>query len=191
MRLVVTTLSVLATSLGWSGVALAAERALVSMRPTAGLGCACDISSKVLPDYVMTPGSNFQRTRAVEARIGRLVASGVRLDLADFTSASLPNARFTGSILRGATFRNARLHKSDFTAAVVTAVDFTGAQLPGADLQSAIGLTRAQLKSACGDAQTKLPEGMSIATCATDAALTSLPRTGSDPAGTGPASTGR
>ncbi len=175
MRLVFNTVSVLAASWACLGVAAAAERALVSMRPTAGLGCACDLSSKVLPDYVMTPGSNFQRTRAIEARIQRLVAAGVRLDWADFTSASLPNARFTGTILRGATFRNAHLPKSDFTAAVVTEVDFTGAQLRGADLQSAIGLTREQLKSACGDAETKLPEGMSIATCPPDAELTSLP----------------
>ena len=175
MRFVVNSLKVLTCVWACSGPALAAERALVSMRPTAGLGCACDLSSKVLPDYVMTPGSNFQRTRAVEARIQRLVAAGVRLDQADFTSANLPNARFTGTILRGATFRNARLPNSDFTSAVVTSVDFTGAQLRGADLQTAIGLTRAQLKSACGDAQTKLPEGMSITVCPSDAELTALP----------------
>lgn len=178
MRISVNTLWIIAAT--WvctgalSGAATAAERALVSMRPTAGLGCACDLSSKVLPDYVMTPGSNFQRTRAVEARIQRLVAAGVRLDQADFTSASLPGARFTGTILRGATFRNARLPNSDFTAAVVTAVDFTGAQLRGADLESAIGLTREQLKSACGDGETKLPEGMTIAICPADADLVSL-----------------
>lgn len=178
MRISVNTLWIIASiwvcSGALSGAALAAERALVSMRPTAGLGCACDLSSKVLPDYVMTPGSNFQRTRAVEARIQRLVAAGVRLDQADFTSASLPGARFTGTILRGATFRNARLQNSDFTAAVVTSVDFTGAQLRGADLGSAIGLTREQLKSACGDAETKLPEGMTIAICPADADLVSL-----------------
>jgi uncharacterized protein YjbI with pentapeptide repeats len=52
-----------------------------------------------------------------------------------------------------------------FTAAMVKNADFTGARLQGADLTEAIGLTQAQLNAACGDDETRLPEGMTIPAC--------------------------
>ncbi len=57
---------------------------------------------------------------------------------ADLSNASLADARLFGADLRNA--------------------DFIGAELRGADLRNAKGLTREQLDSACGDADTKLPE---------------------------------
>ena len=41
----------------------------------------------------------------------------------------------------------------------------SGAHLSGADLHDAKNLTQTQLELACGDADTKLPEGLTIKPC--------------------------
>lgn len=142
-----------------------ADPVLVSLQPTASGVCACDLSNKVMASFRMAPGSNFKRTRAVDARIGALEAAGVNLEGADFTDAKLPNARFTGAVLRAASFRGAKLARSDFTRAELAEADFTGAALPGADLETAMHLTAAQLRNACGDASTRLPDGLTLPDC--------------------------
>jgi len=146
-----------------------ADPVLVSLRPTAGGVCACDFSNKVIARFKMTPGSDFEGTRAVEARIGKLDAAGVNLEDADFSHAVLPGARFAGAVLRAASFRGAKLHASDFTRAELAEADFTDAELVGADLETALHLTQAQLQGACGDSETKLPEGLWLPACGLDA----------------------
>lgn len=151
----------------------------VVMRPHASGQCACDFSKRVLNHYVITPNSDFGGTRAVEATMRGLVAAGVKLSRADFSSAVLTDARFTGSILRQVQFRNAKLHNSDFTRADLSGADFSGADLSGADLETASGLTAAQLEDACGDARTKLPIGLSVPLCpSAEGALPTADETG-------------
>lgn len=151
---------------GWAGHAVAEQPVSVSLRPTASGVCKCDLSRKTYRNgYVMTPGSKFQGTRAIEARIQGLDASGVDLSRADFSFAFLPNARFTGAILREAIFRDARLPEADFTRAELQGVDFTGAQLQDADLATAMHLTQPQLERACGNHNTRLPPGLRVPAC--------------------------
>ena len=64
--------------------------------------------------------------------------------------ASLVRANLREANLRGANLQRAFLEL---------------AKLQGADLRYAGGLTQEQLDSACGDAETKLPPGMSIKPC--------------------------
>jgi len=160
-----TFLTLFTAAAGWAGHALA-EPLLVSLRPTASGVCKCDLSRKTYRNgYVMTPGSKFQGTRAVEARIQGLEASGVDLSRADFSFAFLPDARFTGAILRDAVFRDARLPEADFTRAELEGADFTGAKLQDADLATAMHLTQPQLVGACGNRNTRLPPGLHIPAC--------------------------
>src|SRR5579863_10292730 len=67
----------------------------------------------------------------------------------------------------GASFRNADLSNADFAHAKLDNADFAGARLSsasfrGADLSHVKGLTQMQLDEACGDAATKLPQGLSV-----------------------------
>lgn len=102
-------------------------------------------------------------------------ASGafIRLAGADLSGANLAgfsacyDQDFTGAILRGANLSGAKLCASNWNRA-----DLTGANLSGADLTYPLELQQAQLDRACGDLQTKLPDGFAIAPCVADAAPT-------------------
>lgn len=173
-----TILTLFTVAAGWTGQAAAEQPVQVSLRPTASGVCKCDLSRKTYRNgYVMTPGSKFQGTRAVEARIQGLDASGVDLARADFSFAVLPNARFTGAILRDAVFRGARLAEADFTRAELQGADFTGAHLQDADLATAMHLTQPQLEGACGNHKTRLPQGLRVPAC-----IDALPEAGETPA---------
>jgi uncharacterized protein YjbI with pentapeptide repeats len=75
---------------------------------------------------------------------------GARLRRADLRRASLRGAQLMGADLRGA-----RLQRADLTGA-----DLRNARLDGADLRGALFLTPAQVRSARGDAGTRLPAGL-------------------------------
>jgi len=57
--------------------------------------------------------------------------------------------------LTNASLSSARLINADLSGAILL-----GANLSGADLSRARNLTQTQLDAACGDANTKLPEGL-------------------------------
>lgn len=94
-------------------------------------------------------------------------ATGAHFDVAD---GRLMFVCLSDDDFSGASFRNADLSGSDFDRARLAYADFTGATLAythfkGADLSRAKGLTQQQLDSACGDADTKLPQGLSVKSC--------------------------
>ncbi len=72
---------------------------------------------------------------------------GAHLDRINFTGASLMRASLDGARLCGAQLNGAHLD---------------GAMLVAADLERVTGLTQEQLNTACGDAETKLPDGWTI-----------------------------
>ncbi|MDD9945310.1 MAG: pentapeptide repeat-containing protein [Myxococcales bacterium] len=72
------------------------------------------------------------------------------LGFADLRVANLRGANLRGANLRGANLQDTNLHR---------------AQLERADLRRAKSLTQAQLDTACGDADTKLPEGLTVKPC--------------------------
>lgn len=105
------------------------------------------------------------------ANLKKANLSYTRLD-----AALLHNADLTGAILVGANLRliewvdNLKLRDVDargaiFRYATLNGVDFTGANLSGADFTRAKGLNNAQLSRACGNAKTKLPQGLTIPFC--------------------------
>lgn len=111
--------------------------------------------------------------------------SRAHLNQADFGNAELPDADFTQARLRGASFAGAkamrvnflradlrgaslayaRLDDADFTQADMEGAVLENAVLSGANLSQARKLTAAQLRTACGDAQTRLPVGLRVRNC--------------------------
>ncbi|WP_088043471.1 pentapeptide repeat-containing protein [Bacillus sp. EAC] len=75
----------------------------------------------------------------------------------DLMGANLKGADLRGANLRGAYLIAADLRKADLRMADLIGVDFRDADLSGADLTGSIFLTQAQINSAKGDDQTKLP----------------------------------
>ncbi len=72
-------------------------------------------------------------------------------------------AKFKGADLRGANFRGAYLIAADLRGADLRKADLIGADLrdadlSGADLIDSLFLTQAQVNSAKGDADTRLPQ---------------------------------
>jgi uncharacterized protein YjbI with pentapeptide repeats len=106
-------------------------------------------------------GADFTNAGAAEAKF-----TDARLADAQFVLTRAENADFSAADLRRANFTLARLDAADFAGANLRGAQFDRARLPGADLAKARNLTQAQLRFACGDADTKLPRGLRIRRCA-------------------------
>jgi hypothetical protein len=85
--------------------------------------------------------------------IGRRTEGPGEIDLA--------NVRIPGADLNGANLRGANLYYASLIIADLRGTDLTKADLTGANLTGA-KLIQAQLDEACGDANTMLPEGLTI-----------------------------
>lgn len=125
--------------------------------------------------------ADCDRARFSGARFGSVDASRAALEEADFSNAEAQDAVFTQAMLvrakfigakapranflradlQGASFAFARLEEADFTQADLRGADFSHAVLSGANFGDARNLDRTKFVGACGDAQTKLPRGMS------------------------------
>lgn len=112
--------------------------------------------------------------------------SGLSANGASFRGAELQRSNFTNAALVGSTFEKAELGRADFagaglggnvfkfanlarasfkTARIEAPLDFSGAymfltRIEGTDLSGATGLTQAQVDLTCGDAETRLPAGL-------------------------------
>ena len=95
---------------------------------------------------------------------------GGNLTGADFDNARLVLMCMSFANFKGATFRGADLSGANLAHAILAGADLTGAQMTitsikGTDLTRARGLTQKQLDAACGDADTKVPAGMTVKIC--------------------------
>ena len=115
-------------------------------------------------------GASLVRSRLEGANLTWATLEGTdlgeaRLEGADLRRARLKGARLDGARLEGANLGWARLEDADLRGARLADAEFGGARLQGADLREASGLTRFQFTFACGDARTRLPDGLAIRTC--------------------------
>ncbi len=85
---------------------------------------------------------------------------------ANFTGANISGSDFTKATLDKAVFHRAVLFETHLERASLVHTDFSDA-----DLSMATGLTQKQLDQACGNEATKLPEELTLITCAEKAAL--------------------
>ena len=104
------------------------------------------------------------------ADLSNTCVKGRDLHDADFDGADAHLMCMSYADFSGASFRGADLSAANLAHAKLDGADMTGARLTitslkGTDLSRAIGLTQAQLDQACGDAETKVPEGLSVRTC--------------------------
>jgi DNA-binding NarL/FixJ family response regulator len=94
-------------------------------------------------------------------------ATGTRFVGADLAVARLRHARLVACQFAGASLKGADLAGADLSGAQMGDADLSGAillgaQLAGADLAGVVGLTQGQLDDVAGDAQTRLPPGLSL-----------------------------
>jgi hypothetical protein len=83
--------------------------------------------------------------------------AGSDLRGADFIGKDLAGADLRGASLRGAHVIGADVRWADLRTTDLLGADLRGARLDGADLSGALFLTRSQVRSAIGDAATRLP----------------------------------
>lgn len=148
---------------------------VVRIEPGYGGVCEeCDLSGRILAGARMT-NSVFNGTNFSNAVLTRADASRSEFDNADFSQADLRNTKLVEAQCEDAQFNGARLAQADATGANFTRADFSdadvtqmrfhGANLAGANLRTAIGLTQAQLNTACADRRTRLPRGLRARRC--------------------------
>lgn len=142
-----------------------AERDATASRVRGGASCAaCDLFQIDLA-YQNISGRDFAGSRIRQADLTIAIAdranfAGANLSLTNMFGLRATRANFTGANLSGASLVGAHLGGARVAGALLT-----GANLSGAELAEAIGLTQDQLNTACGDATTTLPAGMTIARC--------------------------
>ena len=138
-------------------------------------GCIrCDLSGADLENgffqLAVLIEANLSDAKLDGANLAGANLTGADLRRATFHYANLSGARMEGADLRGADFSRAWLNWAWFSGAKLDGANFKdaymiGAQLQGADLSKVVGLTKAQLETACGDSQTKLPPGILAPRC--------------------------
>lgn len=142
-----------------------AERDAIAERVRNGASCAnCDLFQISLA-YQSVASRNFSGARIRQADLSLATADGARfhganMSLTNFFGARLSSADLSDTNLEGTTFVGAYLGGARFNGAVLN-----GANFSGAELEDAAGLTQSQLNTACGDATTTLPAGMTIPAC--------------------------
>ena len=100
-------------------------------------------------------GANLQEANLAFANLQEADLDGANLQEANLISANLQEANLISANLQRANLRGANLQEAEFEFA----------DLQGADFQNTEGLTQVQLDEACGDEETKLPEGLTIELC--------------------------
>jgi Pentapeptide repeats (8 copies) len=119
-----------------------------------------DLSGVIRPPDTDLTGINLHGVNLKGVLLAKTNLSGANLSNADLSGANLSNANLTGADLRGANLGSIYLSGANLSNA-----DLSGANLSNANLTGAKNLTQMQLDQACGDAHTKLPEGLTIKPC--------------------------
>ena len=109
--------------------------------------------------------ANLSGAILVKAEMSRADLSGADLTNANLSKSELERTILTNATLRGANLQFADLARTDFRGADLSGADLRGAyslltRLQGTDLSQTLGLTQDQLEIACGDEDTRLPEGL-------------------------------
>ncbi|HWA02057.1 MAG TPA: pentapeptide repeat-containing protein [Rhizomicrobium sp.] len=105
-------------------------------------------------------GSDLSNTCVKEHDLHGANFDGAKAVLMCMSYANFSGATFRGADLSGANLAHADLDGADVTGAITTITSFKGT-----DLTRTKGLTQAQLDAACGDAETKVPSGLTVHVC--------------------------
>ena len=113
-------------------------------------------------------GANLSEAYLFNADLRFATLDSANLRDANLGGANLSIAKLRGASLAGAWLFNANLSGADLRLAKLRDADLSDANLSGANLSGAENLTQAQLDKACGNAGTKLPEGITLKSCSPD-----------------------
>ena len=108
--------------------------------------------------------SDFQSANLIGAS-----AASVDFTRSNFDRARLDNVNLTGATLDAGQFTGVRFGFANLEDATVQDTNFSDA-----DLTHVVGLTQVQLDTACGNMNTRLPDGLSLSYC--DGAMGAEPR---------------
>lgn len=110
-------------------------------------------------------GCNLSGAHLRVARIPGADLAGADLSRADLISADLGRTDLTDANLTNANLIRASLVGANLTGTQMAGANLTRTHIEDTDLTAAIGLTQAQLRLACGNANTKLPAGFTVKPC--------------------------
>lgn len=134
-------------------------------RVKGGASCAgCNLFQADLAG-VELPGRKFSRARLRQSDMTLAVMSGASFAGADLRDVNAYAGVFSSAEFTGADMTNSSWVGAHFGGARLAGAKLAGANLSGAELEGARGLTQAQLNTACGDADTRLPGGLTVPAC--------------------------
>jgi pentapeptide repeat protein len=117
-------------------------------------------------------GANLSGADLTDANLSGADLIDANLSGANLTGANLGAAltgpNLTGANLTGANLTGAQLGGTNLGGADLTGANLSAANLSAADLRGALNLAPGQLDEACGNSNTKLPEGLTLKPCSTD-----------------------
>jgi hypothetical protein len=109
-------------------------------------------------------GAHLREANLSGAQLFRAGLSRTDLGYANLSGANLTSANLNSAALFATNLRDAQLFGADLSGA-----NLSEANLSGANLSTAKSLTQTQLdRGACGNADTKLPEGLTVKPCSKD-----------------------
>ena len=133
-----------------------------------------DLSNAILSDADLSD-ADLNSANLSKAALRGALLFGAHLSGANLRGAKLTNADLSGANLTDVNqdvfftppidLSNANLSRATLTNANLTNANLSGADLSSADLSNAKNLTQMQVDEACGDANTKLPEGLTLKPC--------------------------
>src|SRR6267142_2824371 len=110
-------------------------------------------------------GANLSDAKLWTVMLSEAYLNNANLSNATLYSANLTAADLINANLTGANLNDANLTGTTLNGANLTGVDLSEANLSHARLSKAKNLTQKQLAEACGNGQTKLPEGLTLKPC--------------------------
>jgi uncharacterized protein YjbI with pentapeptide repeats len=113
-------------------------------------------------------GANLTYANLSGAILRHANLSVADLSAANLVAANLVFAYLRDAVLVAADLSGANLSGANLSGANLSGADLSGANLSGADLREVKSLSQAQLDKACGNANTKLLEGLTLKPCSTD-----------------------
>jgi uncharacterized protein YjbI with pentapeptide repeats len=130
-----------------------------------------DLSDADLSYADLSGETDLINTILTRAKLNGAKLTGTTLFFANLSDANLSHADLSGANLSDPRVSAANVSRNTHfivNDANLSRADLSGANLSGATLSGVQGITQRQLDAACGDPNTKLPEGFTLKPCATN-----------------------
>lgn len=129
-----------------------------------------NLARSYFKDDVTLENASFENTELVAAQWPGIDASYANINASDLREIDLSGANLEGIQMEGVDLKFANLSGANLSQAILADVTLrgtilVGAHMPGAELHETIDLQQSQLDQSCGDADTRLPPGLSIKLC--------------------------